>query len=545
MAADGDALAADGAHLLQLAEGGGSADPAPALAPAAAPAGAAQYEAVSEPADSDDEEEAAAARTMAKELSALCKTIDPDACGPLLVALLDRAGGSHLSCAMVHNVEVGDPPVVVRSAPTEDNAMSALLGELASLQSDLAADGSLGTTRARAALRALIDGAGLAGAAPAPSSGTALDAAALGTALGTALKPVLASAKAASGVVAGATEKMSWERINARGTGLRAKLRAKYEDGPEGYELANATLLHAIEEEVVTMARFPTAAKVSIDRMAPLEDGIGQLLGSGEHGAHFDLASGTIRPGLKDAEAKDAKSTSEYLAKLSMLLHSMALVCVDVAASRDVASKYFCSKGEASWCSLGSVRRFLRAAEGCREYPLALVKDVVSDALHEARTAVNDDTVVAAPRVSPSASLRGASLSLTKVIKGLGYGAHTGPVGGPLARAPEASALPPTAPAAEAAGTVTFESMRAMMREEARAARASDLELLGGRGARGGKTNEERQAKNKARREKTVKASDGNEYKAMRGGNRANPDPCPGNLGCLKDSWCPFHHNNY
>ena len=337
---------------------------------------------------------------------------------------------------------------------------------------------------------------------------------------------------------------MSWERINARGTGLRAQVRAKYEDAPAGYELANPTLLHALEEEAVTMARFPTAAKVAVDRMAPLEDAGGQLLGYGDQGAHFDVATGTVRSGAKDAEAKDAKSTSEYLAKLSILLHSLVLVCIAVAASSDHASKYFCSKGEVSWCSLGAVRAFLRAAEGCRDLMLAVTKDIVGDALQEARVAVNDDTVPESLRVSLSAALRAAALSLTKVIKGLGYGAR---INSSISlNAPAAGPAAPAAPAAaaEAPGTVSIEVMRTMLREEARSARANDVEIIGGRGARNGKTKEERQAQNRARREKSVTASDGQVYKAEAGGSKTNPDACPGNLGCFKGSWCPWHHKN-
>ena len=397
----------------------------------------------------------------------------------------------------------------------------------------------------RATLRELIGQSGPV-AAPAGGIGSAESAGltkenleALGRSLGSALVPVVrGSGKTASATAAAAMHKVTDELVNDRKTGLRRRLRTKFGWAPPGHQYGNLTLLNLMYDPLVGQGRWPTSAKVTIDLMAPLEDELGNSLSAGQIGLEFDKANCVVA-GQRDPDAKAAADTAEYLAKFTMLCYSMVLVSVGIACSRTVGDKYYCHDGRTNWCSLTSAKLLVDASAGLAKHPLAVAKHLLADVLVECRNAVNAEDVEDCDLVSPSAAMRAQAKSLAKEVRRLALSKVSGAtVAGPQ----DASSAPPVVPGSEA---VSLESVRTAAREAGREAATLALrEDLPSRREREPKSREERDSarkRNQERRNAKVTATDGKEYAAKQGGNKANPDWCP-SPNCGEKSWCPRRH---
>ena len=487
---------------------------------------------------------AAPTRTIDKRLLALGQAIDPEVCVLLLQALADHlspgAGhASHLSCAMVHDVEVdvGGAPTVVRTGPS--SSLGLLLDKLVAVDGSLAAADGPGTARVRSALRALITQSGPEPLAQTAAGLTKEALEALGRSIGAAISPAVGASGAGKATTA-ASEKITEDRVYNRSTGLLSKLRAKHSTAPAGHELANLTLLNLMHESLVEQGRWPTSVKLSIDKMAPLEDAMGNSLSAGEVGLKFDEA-GSVRAGQRDPEGKDARDTSELLAKFAMACNSMALVCVETACSGTVGAKHYCHEGRSGWCSLTSADLLIKVSRGLKDLPLDVVRSLLSEVWSDCRDAVNDPEVAACDLVSPSAAMRAQAKALAKEVRRLKRPQVALPAS-PSGDGPGSAGA--QAPASVSTGAVSIEELRTLGREAAREAAVLALRTeLPPRPdkEKGKRTREESRKRNEERRNAKVTASDGKEYAAKQGGNRANPDWCP-NPNCFEKSWCPMRH---
>ena len=290
-------------------------------------------------------------------------------------------------------------------------------------------------------------------------------------------------------------------------------------------DVANRTLLNALEESLVVHGVFPVDRGLMVDRMSPLRDPVSGVCNiTDEVRNEFNPSTGKIEDVNRDLPAKDARDTSEYLRKLRILAVSIAFVL----HGRKCDAEPHAVAGEEGkpFLRLSAVMDFLKQAAVLEKKPLANVRSIIGYTLDELAEDANR-----APRQRLSVVFRRATEQLKRRCEPVAVAARAdlSPELPPAEQPPP----PPDLPAAQELDSVVADAVAAAL-------------AAAGKGV--GRRRQETPEEKKARAERAAKRNrkvaevtvDGTVWKARKGGNDDAPK-CT-DRRCNKLSYCPYSH---
>ena len=349
----------------------------------------------------------AAPPLVTDELAAIAASAD-SVLGPKLVTAIAKSRSQMpLQRAYVKNLEVLDPDVGkwlrLRAHLGEDSAAvenfrrlgGLLVLELVAEDSELDFQNGLHDPRSLlAALRELLELCAFVPSTqvqsrvgPCLSAGGASDASlqAMASVIGASLGSALGSAHLPQPPKDDKVKKMSTKKV--------VELLADFNQRPNkesvllGHEIGNRTILTHLRECVLADGVWPLDRQLSVDMMAPFADPAGLMNITDVPALEFNPASGTLTDASRDPPAAPTTSADEYLAKLRILIMSIAVLLHGVKCDRDP----HLVPGEAGedFCALSACNEFLGFAATLGKLDLSLLRSVVEVTLQDIARAAN------------------------------------------------------------------------------------------------------------------------------------------------------------
>ena len=102
-----------------------------------------------------------------------------------------------------------------------------------------------------------------------------------------------------------------------------------------GHEIGNRTILTHLRECVLVDGVWPLDRQLSVDMMAPFADPAGLMNITDVPALEFNPALGMLTDASRDPPAAPATSADDYLAKLRILILSIAVLLHGVKCDRD------------------------------------------------------------------------------------------------------------------------------------------------------------------------------------------------------------------
>ena len=531
----------------------------PATAAAAAPAAVAAAAAGATPAAAPQP-----VYGVSAELAAIAAEADPTL-GPLIVqALATSRKQPSMSRAFMKNVEAEDDAAKTMEAiwptlgvhdRTEFRRLAGLLfAELVVVDPTLdPGSGTYSVASLTAALRELMElcatphrpatpsvAAALGAPAAGPTAMVPYDPAAAAAAMGTALANALGASFAS--VVSGLPpsskpteiKKLTAGQLFAYLDTFNRRLGAETRVAP--HQVANRTVAAHLRESVVVYGLWPQDSVAGVEKMSPFGTLTGAFNGTDASALEFNLSTGRVEDISRDPKASAVTGTKEYLARLRLLVTTIAVFLCGVKC--DAAPHLISGHETEDFCSVLQCNEFLTFADTLDERPLATVKKVVEQTLTDIAEAANART---GERVSFTRALKDGLAKLKWRAEMVSY---NGPSGGSSGEGADV-----TPPAAEkTASRLTEESVADMLKSV-----ISLAGLGGGRGrgkgagrGRGGKTPADRAAayQERKRAREVEHEYDVNGTPAKRQAKKGGHSDAPKctRPGCHKDSWCWYSH---
>ena len=492
---------------------------------------------------------------MTDELAAIAASAD-SVLGPKLVTAIAKARLQRpLQRAYVKNLEVLDPDVGappgtwlrLRAHLGEDNAAvenfrrlggRLLVLELVAEDSELDWQNGLHDPRSLlAALRELLELCAFVPSTqvqsrvgPSLSTGGGSDASlqAMASAIGASLGSALGSAHLPPPPKDEKVKKMTTKKV--------VELLAEFNQRPNkesvllGHEIGNRTILTHLRECVLVDGVWPLDRQLSTDMMAPFADPAGLMNITDVPALEFNPAMGMLTDASRDPPAAPATSAEDYLAKLRILVMSIAVLLHGVKCDRDP----HLIPGEAGedFCALSACNEFLGFAATLGKLDLSLLRSVVEVTLQDIAKAAN-------------ARVGGGRISFTTALKvgldklrwrcepyQLAHTAWAGRAAGSGSGAP--------APA-EAGKADSPQGSMADLKSVIAEAIASGLAGVGASDSR--KRRRTERTDERRGREATYDVNGAPVTRKSRRGGWDDAPKCT-SKACQKESWCPYSHTH-
>ena len=495
----------------------------------------------------------AAPPLVTDELAAIAASAD-SVLGPKLVTAIAKSRSQMpLQRAYVKNLEVLDPDVGkwlrLRAHLGEDSAAvenfrrlgGLLVLELVAEDSELDFQNGLHDPRSLlAALRELLELCAFVPSTqvqsrvgPCLSAGGASDASlqAMASVIGASLGSALGSAHLPQPPKDDKVKKMSTKKV--------VELLADFNQRPNkesvllGHEIGNRTILTHLRECVLVDGVWPLDRQLSTDMMAPFADPAGLMNITDVPALEFNPASGTLTDASRDPPAAPTTSADEYLAKLRILIMSIAVLLHGVKCDRDP----HLVPGEAGedFCALSACNEFLGFAATLGKLDLSLLRSVVEVTLQDIAKAAN--ARVGGRRISFTTALQVGLEKLRWRCEPyqLAHTAWAGRAAGSGSGAP--------APA-EAGKADSPQGSMADLKSVIAEAIASGLAGAGASDSRKRRRNERTERTDERRgREATYDVNGAPVTRKSRRGGWDDAPKCT-SKACQKESWCPYSHTH-
>ena len=454
------------------------------------------------------------------ELAAIAASAD-SVLGPKLVTAIAKARGQRpLQRAYVKNLEVQDPDAGkwrrLRAYLGEDNAAVDVFRHLGGLlvhelvAEDPELDWQSGPHDPRSLLAALRELQAMASAI----------GASIGSALGSAHLPAPPKDDK--------VKKMTTKKV--------VELLAEFNRRPNkesvllGHEIGNRTILTHLRECVLVDGVWPLDRQLSTDMMAPFADPAGLMNITDVPALEFNPAMGMLTDASRDPPAAPATSADDYLAKLRILIMSIAVLLHGVKCDRDP----HLIPGEAGedFCALSACNEFLGFAATLGKLDLSLLRSVVEVTLQDIAKAAN--ARVGGRRISFTTALQVGLEKLRWRCEPyqLAHTAWAGRAAGSGSGAP--------APA-EAGKADSPQGSMADLKSVIAEAIASGLAGVGASDSR--KRRRTERTDERRGREATYDVNGAPVTRKSRRGGWDDAPKCT-SKACQKESWCPYSHTH-
>ena len=368
--------------------------------------------------------------------------------------------------------------------------------------------------------------------AAAAAIGTAM-ANALGSSLGAALAGLPPPSKPAEKKGEKLTAGQMFELLDA----FNARPGAETLVGPQ--HVANRTVAAHVRDSVVVHGLWPQDKATSTEVMSPFGTLTGGFNGTDVSALEINLSTGKVEDVSRDPKASVASSTGEYLAKVRLLVTTIAVMLYGVKC--DTPPHLVVGHEKEDFCSLLQCNEFLTFTDTLGKGQLVTVRNMVELTLSDIARAAN---ARAGERVSFTTAIKDGLVQLRRRAESFTYAQMSSASGAGGQGSDE------TPPAAEKGGNKLTEEGIAELIKSA-AAGLARVSGGGGRGKGGGRGRgakapgdrkaayEERKRAREVEHEYDVGGSP-TKRKMKKGGH--NDAPKCTRPGCHKESWCWYSH---
>ena len=504
---------------------------------------------------------------VSAELAAIAQDADP-VLGPKIVRALavsrqlpamQRAYVRHLEVPTVGSTLEALGPALADPDRTRFRQLAGLLvAELAQVDGTLDPGAGVHDVPSLvAALRELMELCATAHRAATPSPAVAMappaatssamvtyDPGAAAAAIGTAMANALGSSLGA--VFAGLPppvkpaekkgEKLTAGQMFAYLDAFNARPSAETQVGP--HQVANRTVAAHVRDSVLVHGLWPQDKAASTEMMSPFGTLTGGFNGTDVSALEINLSTGKVEDVSRDPRASAAASTEEYLAKVRLLVTTIAVMLYGVRC--DKAPHHIAGHEAEDFCSILQCNEFLAFADTLAKGPLVTVRNMVELTLSDIARAANARS---GERVSFTHAIKDGLVQLRRRAESFTYAQMSAD------SAAGSSGADVTPPAGDKGGNkMTEEGIVELIKSAAGLVRAGGG---GGRGKGGGRGRgakaqgdrkaayEERKRAREVEREYDVGGSP--TKRKMKKGGHSDAPKCT-RPGCHKESWCWYSH---